>query len=35
MMSEVLGNKQVKLYAGSMQEWTLEKRPVVDAVPLN
>jgi thiosulfate/3-mercaptopyruvate sulfurtransferase len=35
MMSEVLGNKQVKLYAGSMQEWTLEKHPVAGAVPLN
>ena len=29
MMSEVLGNKHVKLYDGSMHEWTLEKHPVV------
>lgn len=29
VMSEVLGNKQVKLYGGSMNEWTLENRPVV------
>jgi thiosulfate/3-mercaptopyruvate sulfurtransferase len=29
VMSEVLGNKQVKLYDGSMHEWTLENRPVV------
>jgi thiosulfate/3-mercaptopyruvate sulfurtransferase len=28
VMSEVLGNKQVKLYDGSMQRWTLENRPV-------
>ena len=27
LMSEVLGNKDVKLYDGSMHEWTLEKRP--------
>ncbi len=27
VMSEVLGNKQTKLYDGSMHEWTLEKRP--------
>jgi thiosulfate/3-mercaptopyruvate sulfurtransferase len=27
LMSEVLGNKNVKLYDGSMHEWTLEKRP--------
>jgi 3-mercaptopyruvate sulfurtransferase SseA len=25
----VLGNKQVKLYDGSMHEWALENRPVV------
>jgi thiosulfate/3-mercaptopyruvate sulfurtransferase len=25
---ELLGNKNVKLYDGSMHEWTLEKRPV-------
>jgi thiosulfate/3-mercaptopyruvate sulfurtransferase len=28
VMSEVLGNKQTKLYDGSMHEWTMEKRPV-------
>lgn len=28
IMSELLGNKQVKMYDGSMHEWTLEKRPV-------
>jgi thiosulfate/3-mercaptopyruvate sulfurtransferase len=33
--SEILGNKSSKLYDGSMHEWTLEKRPVVGAVPLN
>ena len=27
-MSEVVGNKQVKLYDGSLHEWTLEKRPM-------
>ncbi len=29
VMSEVLGNKNVKLYDGSMHEWTLENQPVV------
>ena len=28
VMSEVLGNKNTKLYDGSMHEWTVEKRPV-------
>jgi len=28
-MHEVLGNKNVKMYDGSMHEWTKEKRPVV------
>ena len=28
IMSELFGNKNVKLYDGSMHEWTLEKRPV-------
>jgi thiosulfate/3-mercaptopyruvate sulfurtransferase len=28
VMSEILGNKQTKLYDGSMTQWTLEKRPV-------
>jgi len=27
LMSEVMGNKKVKLYDGSMHQWTLEKRP--------
>ena len=27
LMHEVLGNKQVKLYDGSMHQWTLEKNP--------
>ncbi|MGD8785493.1 MAG: sulfurtransferase [Thioalkalispiraceae bacterium] len=27
LMSEILGNKDVKLYDGSMHQWTLEKRP--------
>lgn len=29
VMSEILGNKNVKLYDGSMHQWTLEKRAVV------
>ena len=29
VMSELLGNKQTKLYDGSLHQWTLEKRPVV------
>ncbi|MCP5232000.1 MAG: sulfurtransferase [Zoogloeaceae bacterium] len=28
VMSEVVGNKQVRLYDGSLHEWTLEKRPM-------
>ncbi|MCK5092641.1 MAG: sulfurtransferase [Gammaproteobacteria bacterium] len=28
VMSELLGNKQTKLYDGSMHQWTLEKQPV-------
>ena len=28
MMHELMGNKNVKLYDGSMHEWTLEKHPV-------
>lgn len=28
VMSELLGNKKVKVYDGSMHEWTLEQRPV-------
>jgi thiosulfate/3-mercaptopyruvate sulfurtransferase len=34
-MSEVLGNKQARLYDGSLHQWTLEKRPLEGAVPLN
>lgn len=34
LMSELLGNKQVKLYDGSLHQWTLEKRPLAGAVPL-
>ena len=29
VMSEIMGNKNVKMYDGSMHQWTLEKRPVV------
>lgn len=29
VMSELLGNKNVKMYDGSMHQWTLEKHPVV------
>lgn len=29
VMHELMGNKNVKLYDGSMHEWTLEKRPTV------
>ena len=29
VLSEILGNKQAKLYDGSMHQWTLEKRPTV------
>jgi thiosulfate/3-mercaptopyruvate sulfurtransferase len=29
VMSELLGNKQTKVYDGSMHQWTLEKRPTV------
>ncbi|MCG6976795.1 MAG: hypothetical protein LJE56_10420 [Acidiferrobacterales bacterium] len=28
LMSEVMGNNKVRMYDGSMHEWTLEKRPV-------
>ena len=35
VMSELLGNRQAKLYDGSLHQWTLEKRPVVGGVPLN
>ena len=29
VMHELMGNKNVKVYDGSMHEWTLEKRPIV------
>lgn len=29
VLSELMGNKNVKLYDGSMHQWALEKRPVV------
>ncbi len=29
VFSELLGNKNVKLYDGSMHQWALEKRPLV------
>ena len=29
VMSELMGKKNVKLYDGSMHQWTLEKRPVI------
>lgn len=35
LLSEVLGNKQTRLYDGSLHEWTLEKRALAGAVPLN
>ena len=34
ILSEIVGNKQTRLYDGSMHQWTLEKRPTV-AVTLN
>jgi thiosulfate/3-mercaptopyruvate sulfurtransferase len=34
LMSEVLGSQSARLYDGSLHQWTLEKRPVVGAVPL-
>ena len=35
LLSEVLGNPGTRLYDGSLHEWTLEKRPLAGAVPLN
>jgi thiosulfate/3-mercaptopyruvate sulfurtransferase len=35
LASEILGNKSAKLYDGSLHQWTLEKRTLVGAVPLN
>jgi len=32
ILHELMGNKQAKLYDGSMHEWTLEKRPVTALV---
>lgn len=32
VLSEVMGNKNVRLYDGSMHQWTLEKRPVKSMV---
>jgi thiosulfate/3-mercaptopyruvate sulfurtransferase len=29
VMSEIMGNKNTKMYDGSMHQWTLEKRPTV------
>jgi thiosulfate/3-mercaptopyruvate sulfurtransferase len=34
VLSELLGNQSVKQYDGSLHQWTLEKRPLVGAVPL-
>ncbi len=34
LLSEVLGNPATRLYDGSLHQWTLEKRPLVGAVPL-
>jgi thiosulfate/3-mercaptopyruvate sulfurtransferase len=34
ILSEVLGNQSAKQYDGSLHQWTLEKRPLVGAVPL-
>lgn len=35
ILSEVLGNRSAKQYDGSLHQWTLEKRPLVGAVPLS
>jgi thiosulfate/3-mercaptopyruvate sulfurtransferase len=35
ILSELVGNKNVKQYDGSLHQWTLEKRQLVGAVPLN
>lgn len=34
ILSEVLGNQRAKQFDGSLHQWTLEKRPLVGAVPL-
>jgi len=35
ILSELLGNGNARQYNGSLHQWTLEKRPLVGAVPLN
>lgn len=35
VVSEILGNPSAKMYDGSVHQWTLERRPLVGAVPLN
>lgn len=35
ILSEVLGNKSAKQFDGSLHQWTIEKRPLVGAVPLS
>lgn len=35
VMSELLANTAVRLYDGSLHEWTMEKQPLTGAVPLN
>jgi len=33
ILHELMGNQQVKLYDGSLHQWTLEKRPLVSLIP--
>jgi thiosulfate/3-mercaptopyruvate sulfurtransferase len=35
LMSELLGNRETRLYDGSLHQWTLEQRSLAGAVPLN
>lgn len=35
ILSELIGNPDVRQYDGSLHQWTLEKRPLAGAVPLN
>lgn len=35
ILSEVLGNKAARQFDGSLHQWTIEKRPLVGAVPLS
>lgn len=35
ILSELVGNKNARQYDGSLHQWTLEKRQLVGAVPLN